>query len=390
MTAPFCDLRFCTVRSLAVIATIAAFMIPVSLRAAVINVPASQSTIQAGVNAALSGDTVLVAPGTYTGTGNFNIDSAGKNITIKSSGGAAGTIIDMTGASPINQKHAFNIHNGETVTINGFTIKNGYFANGAITVADSTLTITQCIFTGNTSVLYGGALTIVQNNASVAVTVQQSQFISNTAGDLTSNSGLGGAIEALVNSSNGVETVNIVNSTFVGNTASYDGGAIDISGLGTASPTVTITNSSFYGNNANGFVASGSGLPAPVSGKAPGAVDSFQDAVTITNTILWGDSTSAEYSTLNNPATSGLGSLSIKFSDVQGGFTGNGNFNANPLYLNQAGGDLRLTANSPAIRAGTTTGAPTVDLLGNSRGSNPDVGAYQFTGKKRTGQITSQ
>ena len=376
----FGDSRFSARRGIAVIVAIAAWMIPVSLRAAVINVPASQPTIQAGVNAASNGDTVLVAPGTYTGAGNFNIDTSGKNITISSSGGAAVTFIDMTGANSGNQKHAFDIHGRETVTISGFTIQNGYFANGAITVSDSTVTITQCIFTGNKSALYGGALTIVQNNASVTVNVQQSQFINNTAGDQTSNSGLGGAIEALVNSPNGVETVNIVNSTFVGNTATYDGGAIDVSGSGATSPTVTITNSSFYGNNANGFVASGSGLPVPnPPSQVPGTIDSFQGAVTIKNSILLGDNTSTEYSTLNDPATSGGGSLSITYSDVQGGFTGTGNLNANPLYFNPAGNDLRLAYNSPAIHSGTTSGAPTVDLLGNPRGSNPDVGAYQYT-----------
>src|SRR5262249_30892360 len=158
--------------------------------------------------------------------------------------------------------------------------------------------------------------------------------------------------------------------TFAGNTATYDGGAIDISGFGATSPTVTITNSSFYGNSGNGFVAAGSGLPAASVGHMPGAIDSYQGAVTITNSILWGDATT-EYSTLNNPTTSGGGSLSITYSDVQGGFTGTGNFTANPLYLNPVGSDLRLPYTSPAIHAGTASGAPGTDLLGNSRGSNP-------------------
>src|SRR5262249_21302519 len=48
-------------------------------------------------------------------------------------------------------------------------------------------------------------------------------------------------------------------------------------------------------------------------------------------------------------------------------------------YINQAGGDLRLSYSSSAIHAGTTTGAPAADLLGNPRGSNPDAGAYQYT-----------
>jgi predicted outer membrane repeat protein len=375
--AALCHSLFSAVRGFAVIITISVLMIPVSLGAATINVPASQPTIQAGVNAASSGDTVLVAPGTYMGAGNFDIDTGGKNITITSSGGAAVTIIDMTGASSSSPKHAFDIHRAETVTISGFTLKNGYFENGAITVSDSTATITQCIFTGNKSVAYGGALTIIENNLSVTVTVQQSQFINNTAGDLTANSGLGGAIEVLVNSPSNSETVNIVNSTFAGNTATYDGGAIDITGLG-SSPAVTITNSSFSGNNANGFVATGSGLPASGTGHVPGAIDSFQGTVTIKNSILWGDN-ATEYSTLNDPATSGGGSASITNSDVQGGFSGTGNFNVDPIYVNQAGADLRLAYNSPVIHAGTSTGAPGVDLLGNPRGSNPDQGAYQYT-----------
>lgn len=372
------------------IAAIAALLIPVTLQASVVNVPAGQPTIQAGVTAASSGDTVLVAPGTYTGAGNFDIDTLGKSITITSSGGAAVTIIDMTGASSSSPRQAFDIHSGENVTISGFTIKNGYFDNGAITVSDSSLTITQCIFTGNKSVFFGGALAIFQNNASVTVNVQRSQFINNTAGDLTSNSGLGGAIEALVNTSGGAETVNIVNSTFTGNTATYDGGAIDVSGFGATSPTVTITNSSFSGNNANGFVASGSPLPAPSAPlHVPGAIDSYQGSVTITNSVLWADNTSTEYSTLNNPSTSGAGSRGITYSDVQGGAGGTGNLNTDPLYVNPAAGDVRLKYNSPAIHAGTTAGAPGIDLSGNSRGSNPDMGAYQYFVTTNASAITA-
>ena len=50
-------------------------------------------TIQAGIDAASNGDTVLVAPGTYV----ENIYFKGKAITVTSSGGAAATIIDGGG-----------------------------------------------------------------------------------------------------------------------------------------------------------------------------------------------------------------------------------------------------------------------------------------------------
>src|SRR5258708_36117955 len=95
-------------------------MIPSSLHAqATIQVPANYPTIQSAINAANSGDTVLVDPGTYVENINFN----GKAITVTSSNGPVTTIIDGN-------------HNGTVVTFNhsetaaavlsGFTIRNGF------------------------------------------------------------------------------------------------------------------------------------------------------------------------------------------------------------------------------------------------------------------------
>ena len=57
------------------------------LYAATLNVPAEYSTIQAAIDAAVNGDIVLVATGTFTGEGNVDLDPVGKAITIKSVNG---------------------------------------------------------------------------------------------------------------------------------------------------------------------------------------------------------------------------------------------------------------------------------------------------------------
>src|SRR5438270_3390156 len=82
-------------------------------------VPADQPTIQAGINAAVNGDIVLVSPGTYYEQINFN----GKAIKVTSSGGPQITIIDAS------QSYGATVtfSSGETAKsiLSGFTVQNG-------------------------------------------------------------------------------------------------------------------------------------------------------------------------------------------------------------------------------------------------------------------------
>jgi len=64
-----------------------------SAKAETIYVPQNYPTIQAGIDAAVDGDTVLIADGIYTGAGNKNISVQGKAIVVKSANGPANCII---------------------------------------------------------------------------------------------------------------------------------------------------------------------------------------------------------------------------------------------------------------------------------------------------------
>jgi len=139
----------------------------------------AKETIQAGLDAAgATGWTVLVANGTYTGTGNKDLDFSGKAIYLKSVGGAANCPIDCE-----NSGRGFYFHSGETAfaVIEGFTIRNGnagYWGGGVLCWYSSSPTFTNCTISGNSAYWGGG----VSCEDSSSLTFRNSIIWGNTAG----------------------------------------------------------------------------------------------------------------------------------------------------------------------------------------------------------------
>jgi hypothetical protein len=186
----------------------------------------SYPTIQAGIDAAVNGDTVTVANGTYTGAGNKNLNFRGKAITVKSSGGAGRCIIDCQGSG---RGFGFYSDEGNSSIVQGFTIKNGDADyGGGIDIYYASPTIKHCVFQNCFADFDGGGIACFEQfSSSVKANIDNCLFINNTTG---AASGGGGGINC-----DGASPV-IYNCTFVNCSTAGDGGGIYI--YYTANPTI--------------------------------------------------------------------------------------------------------------------------------------------------------
>jgi hypothetical protein len=176
-------------------------------------------TIQAGLDAAAPGDTILVAPGTYTGGENRNLTFGGKELLLRamSEGGAVVIDCEISG-------RGFDFSNGEGpgTVADGFDIVNGFRSEGGgITCIGSSPTVRNCRIS-SCEAHAGGGVNIVDSSFPVF----EDCVITNCWSEY-----LGGGLRVAYDSS--PELTRVI---FFGNESYYGGGMI--SGTG-CDPTLT-------------------------------------------------------------------------------------------------------------------------------------------------------
>jgi len=183
----------------------------------VINVPGDYADINTAISFAVSGDTILVGPGTWLGVNNRGIELYGKAITLRSTDGPGATTI--TGSA---EDRVFHIHHGEgrDTVIEGFTITNGMPSGtttygGGLLIEDSdggagsSPTIRNCVIRVSSATYGGGA----------AVRGTESYPLFDDCLIHSNDAVSGGGLNAQYH-------VEVWNSRFLGNIASYGGAVI--------------------------------------------------------------------------------------------------------------------------------------------------------------------
>lgn len=391
--------------------------------ARIINIPADYSTIQAGINASVNGDTVLVQQGLYTENINFSGHQivlgshfliTGDTITIGETiidGGAAGTVVTFANT----EDSAFLI---------GFTIRNGRsFEGGGIKCDGASPSILNNIITANAMIgdgSFGGGIHclnhshprishnwIIGNRAGYGAGIATNRsspliyrnFIYGNAATWSEVGGSGGGIYCNGNSvpvirgneiradtafwgGAGIVCFDSVQATIEDNTISENyGGGIQLgignsivmnnfisnnsmtpmggSGINCYNFSGSIFNNVIVGNSGSngGGIFCYSRLFAPsiannvICNNTSGIYLSRSNQA-IVNSIIWGnDAYEIRYDSLSNP--------SITYSDVQGGWPGEGNIDSDPLFRDTLNGDYHLQwmycgdqYDSPCVDAG--------------------------------------
>lgn len=294
-------------------------------------VPQEFPKIQEALNAANHGDTVLVAPGVYGGPGNINLNFQGKAILLASEAGAAGTVIDATGAD-----YGFYFYKQETLAtvVRGFTVRSASYTGMFINIGSSP-TIEDCIFENHRS------------HGSESIYIYASQAV--IRGCVFRNNSATGSETGGIYARNSPDAI-IENCLFTNNRGRY-AGAIYSNG---DSP--LIINCTVADNESEEYA---------------GGVTALNGILKMRNCIVWDNfSETGTQSVFSDQ-------LAVTYSNIHGGTEGLGNIDSNPIFIDPYFGDYHLFSSSPSIDTGDPT--DNFDLEPQPNGGRINMGYYGNT-----------
>ena len=317
-------------------------------------VPENFATIQEAIDYSMDGDTVLVSAGTYYENINFN----GKNIALIGQDRET-TIIDGSQDGRVVEIYDCS----GVVSLSNFTIRNGNHAGGGgIYIYGSSPHLESLIIRDNHATGDGGG---VHSHAAFP-TMDSLIVTSNTS----NQEGAGLYIE---NTFDDGEVV-IRNSNIHSNSSHANGGGLYIN-----HSRVDINNSIIaknYADAGTGGVAAYSsylnmdfcsivkngGNPSNTT-DAAGIHLNGGNSAQLNNTIVYSN---------DDALPSASGPLNIAYSNIENGWQGSGNINADPMFNDFESDDFTLQSSSPCI----DTGDPESGL--DPDGTRADMGAYPY------------
>jgi hypothetical protein len=308
-----------------------------------INVPDDFTKIQDAINNSVDGDVILVAPGTYY----ENINFRGKNVLLSSRylfdedvSFINSTIID--GSNPLFPDTASVVifMNGEenTAILQGFTMTGGkgtiYLdptvnlfvrSGGGVLIEDASQNISHNIIAYNEAINTAG----VSRNGGGGITAQNTSAIISNNIIYKNNSGAGGGV--LLGENPDAIFMNNVIAYNENNPTSLGGGGVFIRG----------TQGKFM-NNTIAYNHSDKG----------GGIDLHKSPTTfnVENCIIYANTTGS-----TNTQIAGLTNIKITNTNIEGGWTGAGNIDEDPLFIENT--PLILQEGSPCVDKGDTSAA---------------------------------